>query len=98
MIVLLYAKCYNARYLRIDRKLKRANQVKCRKQSRPSQLILVTFPRENALGESRISADVVGNTRTVLGAISDRFVRPTMLVILAESSVVLVFPRLARAG
>ena len=83
IIVLLYAKYFNARCLRIDRELKRANQVKCRKQCRPSQLILVTFPQENALGESRISADVVGNTRTVLAAISDKFVRPTMLVILA---------------
>ena len=60
-----------------DNKLKRANQIKCSKQPRPSQLIWVTFPRENALGDSRISTDVVGNTKTVLGALSYKDVIPT---------------------
>ena len=39
-----------------------------------------------------------GNTRTVLAAISDKFVRPTILVILAQLSVALAFPRLAGTG
>ena len=85
MIILLYAIILmHGAFKNLERKLKRANQInyKCRKQPRLSQLIQIPFPRDNALGESRISANVVGNARTVLAALSYKVVIPTMLVIL----------------
>ena len=39
MIVLLYAKYAMHCAKNLDKKVKRANQIKCRKQPRPSQLI-----------------------------------------------------------
>ena len=54
----------------LDKKLKRASQIKCPKQPRPYQIIYITLLRENALGVSRISAYLVGNTRTLLAALS----------------------------
>jgi len=38
-----------------ERKLKGANEIKCRKQPRLLQLICVTFPRDHAFGENRTS-------------------------------------------
>ena len=51
---------------------------------------LINVPTGKMIRRERISADVVGNTRAVLAAISEKFVRPTMLVILAYISVGLV--------
>ena len=76
-------------------KLKRENQINSRKQPRLSKLIEMTFPWANALGESRISVDVVGNMRTVLAALSYEVQLKTMLVIFMWLFVVLFFPRLA---
>ena len=46
------------------------------------ELQYVEIMQDNALGESPISADVVGNTRTVLAALPCKVVISTMLVIL----------------